>query len=225
MESYRVPWCFDDESTKVLSFFTKLKCSLMPYLFSQAVLVREEGVPMMRAMMLEFPDDPVCKTLDRQYMLGESLLVAPVFNEDGQVEFYVPDCGVWIDYLSNEHFEGGRWYRRQYDYFGLPLLVKPGSVIATYAKKPLFKIYEFPEGGQSECLIYDDQCNKKLSALVSRTGNILEVSCHSGESWAVQLPGLSSKCLISGVTANEDQMGTTFIFEPGIKNTKIEIQE
>ena len=58
--SYRVPWLFDEEAVDVLRFFTKLKCRLMPYLFEAAGEAHRSGVPMMRAMMLEFPDDPAC---------------------------------------------------------------------------------------------------------------------------------------------------------------------
>ena len=84
-ESYRVPWNFDEEASEVLGFFTRLKCTLMPYLFSQAVVAHQEGIPMMRAMVLEFSEEPATLYLDRQYMLGESLLVAPVFSADGKV--------------------------------------------------------------------------------------------------------------------------------------------
>jgi alpha-D-xyloside xylohydrolase len=63
--------------------FARLKCRLMPYLYRAAVEVSQSGVPMMRAMLLEFPDDPTAAFLDRQYMLGASLLVAPIFTEDG----------------------------------------------------------------------------------------------------------------------------------------------
>src|SRR5947209_6458140 len=65
--SYRVPWQFDEEAVDVLRFFTKLKCRLMPYLYAQAIATHRTGVPIMRAMILEFPDDPACDTLDRQY--------------------------------------------------------------------------------------------------------------------------------------------------------------
>ena len=70
-ESYRVPWLFDEEASDVLRKFVKLKCSLMPYLYGQAVKAHKEGIPMMRPMFLEFPEDLTCETLDKQYMLGE----------------------------------------------------------------------------------------------------------------------------------------------------------
>ena len=81
--SYRVPWIYDEEAVDVLRFFTKLKCRLMPYLYAKAVRGARRGVPSCAPCSLEFPDDPACDTLDRQYMLGDALLVAPVLTEDG----------------------------------------------------------------------------------------------------------------------------------------------
>src|SRR5574344_348159 len=89
--SYRVPWLFDGEAVDVLRFFVNLKCRLMPEIWRASVEASRTGLPVMRAMLLEFPDDPGCRTLDRQYMLGDSLLVAPVFSPDGLVEYYLPE--------------------------------------------------------------------------------------------------------------------------------------
>src|SRR4029077_12826397 len=67
--SYRVPWLFDEESVQVMQHFARLKNRLFPYLFAAAHDARDRGWPMMRAMVLEFPNDPSCRYLDRQYML------------------------------------------------------------------------------------------------------------------------------------------------------------
>ncbi len=88
--SYRVPWAYDDEAVDVLRHFTRLKLSLMPYLAAAAQEAHRDGVPMMRPMILEFPDDPTAAYLDRQYMLGSDILVAPVMSASGEVTFYVP---------------------------------------------------------------------------------------------------------------------------------------
>ncbi len=125
--SYRVPWLVDEESVDVLRFFTKLKARLMPYLWAKAVEAHQTGVPMMRAMHLEFPDDPGCDTLDRQYMLGDSLLVAPVFSDD-TVDYYVP-AGRWTSLLDGRTVEGPRWVRETHGYLSLPLLVREGATI------------------------------------------------------------------------------------------------
>ncbi|WP_301174267.1 alpha-xylosidase [Actinomadura geliboluensis] len=126
--SYRVPWLFDEESVDVLRDFTRLKMRLMPYLAGAARQASGEGLPMMRAMVLEFPDDPACTHLERQYMLGDDLLVAPVFSADGDVSYYVPG-GVWTHYLTGERVEGGRWVREHHGFDSVPLLVRPGAVI------------------------------------------------------------------------------------------------
>ena len=124
--SYRVPWAFDDEACDVLRLFTKLKCRLMPYLWDAALEAHREGVPMMRAMVLEFPDDPACDTLDRQYMLGGSLLVAPVFSEDGPVDFYLP-AGRWTHLLTGQVQEGPGWHRERHGFLSLPLMCAPAQ--------------------------------------------------------------------------------------------------
>ena len=126
--SYRVPWLFDEESCDVVRKFTRLKCRLMPYLYGAAVDAHEHGTPMMRPMMLEFPDDPACDTLDRQYMMGESLLVAPVFHADSHVDYYLPD-GLWTSLLDGRKVQGGHWQRETHDFLSLPLMVRPGTVL------------------------------------------------------------------------------------------------
>ena len=126
--SYRVPWLFDEESCDVVRKFTRLKCRLMPYLYGAAVEAHEHGTPMMRPMMLEFPDDPACDTLDRQYMMGESLLVAPVFHADSHVDYYLPD-GQWTSLLDGRKVQGGHWQKETHDFLSLPLMVRPGTVL------------------------------------------------------------------------------------------------
>src|SRR5690606_3443709 len=80
--SYRVPWLFGEEAVDVVRHFSQLKSKLMPYLYSKAVEASKRGIPMLRPMVLEFQDDPTCDVLDTQYMLGDALLVAPIFNEE-----------------------------------------------------------------------------------------------------------------------------------------------
>jgi len=97
---YRVPWLFDEEDEKngvalvpgqtavdVVCEFTKLKLELMPYVYQLGLQPHANGTPVMRSMFVEFPDDPACRTLDRQYMFGPSMLVAPVFTYSGEVSY------------------------------------------------------------------------------------------------------------------------------------------
>jgi alpha-D-xyloside xylohydrolase len=126
--SYRVPWEFGEEAVDVARRFTRLKHRLMPYLYGAAVEARRTGVPVMRPMLLEFPGDPAARTLDRQYMLGPDLLVAPVFSADGDVEYYLPE-GTWTHLLTGEQVRGPGWRRERYGFDGLPLFVRPGAVL------------------------------------------------------------------------------------------------
>lgn len=116
----RMPWLFDDESVEVLRFFNGLKKQLMPYLLDVAEEAHTHGLPMMRAMVLEFPDDTTCHSLDAQYMLGSALLVAPIFDASGEVTYYLP-AGEWQHLISGKVVTGGQWFTEQYDAFSLPL--------------------------------------------------------------------------------------------------------
>lgn len=126
--SYRVPWVYDEEAVDVVRFFTRLKLELLPYLYSSAVYTSRTGVPMMRSMALEFGVDRNCSYLDKQYMLGEKLLVAPVFHEQGLAQYYLP-VGTWTNYLTGEASEGGIWREETLDYLSIPLWVRENSLI------------------------------------------------------------------------------------------------
>ncbi|MDH2443616.1 alpha-xylosidase [Amnibacterium sp. CER49] len=133
-DSYRVPWIFDDDedapgsAVRVARRFAALKNRLAPYLLAAGEEAAGTGAPVMRPMLLEFPDDPTSVHLDRQYLLGPDLLVAPVFTVDGSVEVYLPE-GEWFGLLSGERVSGGRWLRERHDFESLPLYVRPGSVL------------------------------------------------------------------------------------------------
>jgi alpha-D-xyloside xylohydrolase len=127
-ESYRVPWAFDEEAVDVTRVFTRLKMRLMPYLYQVGLEAAATGVPVMRPMQLEFPGDAGAAYLDRQYMLGADLLVAPVFSADGDVELYLP-AGTWTNLLTGEVVTGGGWRRERHGFDSLPLYVRGGAVL------------------------------------------------------------------------------------------------
>ena len=141
---YRVPWLVDEESCDVLRVFTQLKHRLMPYLYAKAIQAAETGVPVMRSMMMEHPHDPACAPLDRQYHLGEGLLVAPVFDEHGEVDFYLPE-GTWTHLLSGQVRTGGRWYRETHDFMSLPAYV-PANTVLPWGAEQERPDYDFARG-------------------------------------------------------------------------------
>ena len=108
-----MPWLFDDDedaegsAVRVTRRFAKLKNRLAPYLIEAGREAAATGLPVMRPMVLAFPDDPTAAYLDRQYLLGPDLLVAPVFTESGDVELYLP-AGTWTSAAHRRAGDGRR---------------------------------------------------------------------------------------------------------------------
>ncbi|GAB2617888.1 alpha-xylosidase [Pseudactinotalea suaedae] len=195
--SYRVPWAFDEEAVSVTRTFAQLKNTLMPYLAAAGREAGRLGTPVMRPMMLEFPDDRAAATIDTQYMLGDSLLVAPVFDPDGWVDYYLPP-GRWTRLLTGEVVEGGGWRREQHDAHSLPLLVRPGSVLPRGARtdRPDYdyvdgltlQVFE-PTEGQRTHLEIPTADGLELAATVEIevTGGTLRARASGmGEDWALR---------------------------------------
>ena len=138
--TYRVPWLFDEadgidednpeSAVSVMRRFTNIKSSLMPYLYAAGIEANRSGVPVMRPMQIAFPNDPNVAYLDRQYMLGPDILVAPVFSHDGEVEFYLPE-GEWTGLLTGKIVNGGRWLNERHALNSLPIYVRAGAVLVT----------------------------------------------------------------------------------------------
>ncbi|RUS48087.1 alpha-xylosidase [Cohnella sp. AR92] len=229
--SYRVPWLFDEEAVDVLRRFTKLKLSLMPYLYGQAVQSSRLGLPMMRAMVLEYPNDRTADYLDRQYMLGDSLLVAPIFNDQGQSAYYLPQ-GQWTHFLTGEKVQGGVWRDENYDYFGLPLFVKENSIIPVgsandrpdydYAKGVSFHVFELADGEAASVSVPDIHGETSLTANASRSGGTISFEASGSTGWSVVLRGASTVSAVDGGTFEPSEQGVVIVPEKGA--TKLSIR-
>ncbi|MDR0219973.1 MAG: alpha-xylosidase [Lachnospiraceae bacterium] len=197
--SYRVPWAYDEEAVAVLRFFARLKNRLMPYLYAAAVETAKSGTPMMRSMVMEFPGDRACEYLDKQYMLGGNLLVAPIFNADGLGEYYLPE-GTWTCFLTGSVNEGGGYRQGKYDYLSLPLLVKENSIIITgshddrpdyaYAENPTINLFTLIEGGEAKALVYEREGGEavpKLEVTAKKKDGKIAVKVVAAGSYSVRL--------------------------------------
>lgn len=215
--SYRVPWLFDEEAVAVLRHFTKLKLRLMPYLYAAAVEAHQRGIPMLRAMLLEFPDDPACDYLDRQYMLGPALLVAPVFSATGEVSYYVP-AGRWTHLLSGAVVDGPAWVRDVHTMLSLPLLVRPNSVLAVgatdtrpdydYTADVTLQLYQIADGAHITVTIPTLRGEVAATFTVSRAGTTINVERDGpAQPWRVLLVGVSSLAAAIGGTWQPDAQG------------------
>ncbi|MEO6003275.1 MAG: alpha-xylosidase [Opitutus sp.] len=233
--SYRVPWAYDEAACDVVRLFTKLKCRLMPYLWGAALQAHREGVPVMRAMVLEFPDDPACDALDRQYMLGDSLLVAPVFTEDGAIDYYLPS-GRWTHLLSGEVQSGGRWHRAVHDFLSLPLFVRPGSLIAmgavdqrpdyNYAESVTLRLYELEDGGIASCSIATLAGEDAVSFTARRSGRSVTVVGEGAlpDRWQVQFCGAKAVNVKQGDRVQTDRLGVVVPVAAGRRELHVELE-
>ena len=121
---WRHPWYQGKELQKIFTDYTRLRYRLLPYLYGIAWEAHTYSTPMLRAMPLEFPDDPECNTLIRQYMFGPALLVGAFTDR-----VYLP-AGEWFDFWTGERYTGPKWVEPQIPADrGGPLLVRAGAII------------------------------------------------------------------------------------------------
>lgn len=201
---YRVPWNFDDEASDVLRAFTRLKLRLMPYLYAKAIEAHTAGVPMLRPMVLEF-GGAGAESADAQFMLGDKLLVAPVFNAEGAVSYYVP-AGRWYGLLDGKvrvALGSGDHVDEVHAFDSLPLLVRAGSVFVLgpesvdvpdydYTKDFTVNLYEVPQGRTVERIPDSERLGEfAAEVVVTRTGNDIEVAV-AGKAFHVKVLGVST---------------------------------
>ena len=202
--SYRVPWAYDEEAVDVVRFFTRLKARLMPYLYKTAIQANKTGVPTMRSMVLEFTEDRTCHYVDKQYMLGDSLLVAPIFNEESLADYYLP-AGRWTDFFTGEVKEGGRWIQEKHGYLSVPLLVRENSIVAIgahddkpdydYGEDTELRIYEPAADTTITETVYGMDGSEEIKISVTTEEGRISVSVDTGKTVSVRLVNRKAKAV------------------------------
>lgn len=200
--SYRVPWVYDEEAVDVVRFFTRLKAKLMPYLYKTAIDTSVSGVPTMRAMVLEFTEDIACHYVDKQYMLGDNLLIAPIFNDKGIAKYYLPE-GVWTHLLTGEEKEGGKWYTERYNYLSLPLMVKENSIVVLgntedkpdydYGDNAKIYVYAMQDGCSASSVVYGPDQSVQIKIEVKRTGDKITAKVKGKKNCSVKFVNVSDE--------------------------------
>ncbi len=154
----------------------------MPYLFDEAVNTHETGTPLMRPVFLEYTGDRNTYYLEHEYMLGSKLLVAPIFNAEGTVKYYLPE-GKWTNVLTEQSYDvtNGAWISEQYDNLTLPLLARENSILLRnpnaehaeydYTDSPDIHIYELTDGGETSTRVVDEKGAHAGSVSATRTGS------------------------------------------------------
>ena len=156
-------WEYGKAAEPILADWLRLRYALMPYLYAIGRHTYESGAPFMRALFMDFPDDPKALTIGDQYMFGPAFLVAPV-TEQGQTKraVYLPAGTAWYDYWTNQRFEGGQMIEVDAPINRMPLFVKAGSIVpmgvavrSMAEKQPLESIRVYP-GADARFTLYDD---------------------------------------------------------------------
>ena len=178
----KAPFTFGDPYTGINRMYMKMKSMLMPYIYTCAVSAsnletgnEDTGLPMVRAMFLEYPDDEYAysRSMQYQFMLGSSILVAPVYQNvagdemgnDVRNHIYLPDPEqIWVDYLTGELYQGGQVLNNfDVPLWKLPVFVKQGAILPMYeanntpdAVKKDHRIVEVWPAGETTYTVYED---------------------------------------------------------------------
>jgi alpha-D-xyloside xylohydrolase len=156
-------WSYGKQAEPILEKYLKLRYELMPYIYSLGYSTYQSGAPYMRALFMDFPEDPEAGKLTDEYMFGPAFLVAPV-TEQGATsrKVYLPASTDWYNYWTNEHLQGGQTISVDAPIGILPLFVRAGSIIPlgvpvlnTREPQALEKIRIYP-GADGKFTLYQD---------------------------------------------------------------------
>lgn len=163
----REPWEFSAEFGSVFRAVTELRYRLMPYIYAQAANCTQQGLPMLRALFINYPDDPAAWIPEDQYLLGNDVLVAPLMETGtSKRNVYLPE-GKWIDYQTHKIYEGKCWQPMSAGELPGIILIKSGSII------PYIQLEQstaFMDWSEIELLIFGDEDTDVAEGLFYRDG-------------------------------------------------------
>jgi alpha-D-xyloside xylohydrolase len=123
-------WSYGKQAEPILEKYLRLRYQLMPYIYSLGYATHETGAPYMRALFMDFPNDPKVAELGDEYMFGPDLLVAPVTAQGATTKHvYLPAGTDWYNYWTNERLHGGQWIEASAPIDTIPLFVRAGSIL------------------------------------------------------------------------------------------------
>lgn len=156
-------WSYGREAEPILEKYLRLRYQLMPYIYSLGYATHETGAPYMRALFMDFPNDPAVAEIGDEYMFGPDLLVAPVTEQGATTKrVYLPVGADWYNYWTNERLHGGQWLNVNAPIDTIPLFVRAGSILPlgapvenTSQAQRLEKLRVYP-GSDGEFTLYND---------------------------------------------------------------------
>lgn len=175
------PWEYGEDFMNAFRDADNMRYRLMPYIYAQAKDCSERGLPMLRALFIEFPDDPGSWLVDNEYLFGSDMLVAPLFEEVTSRDVYLPP-GEWIDYQTGKIYEEG-WHHIEAGEIPIVILVKDGTVLPHIGlaqstkfmdwSKLELKVYSTTNSATGMVCLPEDQILHELE--VSKSGNKFEL--------------------------------------------------
>ena len=143
--SPREPWEYGPRALEVVRHYAQLRYTLVPYLRQCAEESSRTGLPILRHLALEYPEDPAVINIDDEYLLGPAMLVAPVMENGARERLVYLPAGEWCSFENPpERFTGGRYYRVAAPLERVPLFVRSGSTLPRYAAAPMHLKGELP---------------------------------------------------------------------------------
>jgi alpha-D-xyloside xylohydrolase len=161
--NYNEVWSYGKQAEPILEKYLKLRYELMPYIYSLGYNTYKTGAPFMRALFMDFPNDPKVVDLTDEYMFGPAFLVAPV-TEQGATsrEVYLPSGTDWYNYWTNERLHGGETIAVNAPIDVIPLFVRAGSIVptgteieSTSQQQKIAKVRIYP-GADADFTLYSD---------------------------------------------------------------------
>jgi len=129
----REPWEYGKEAERIFKKFTFLRYSLLPYIYSSAVEGKETSLPVMRHLILEFPKDPISAYIEDEYLLGDDILIAPIFTNKNERKIYLPRCR-WYDFWDKDYYDGEKVLEKKVPLSRIPIFIKEGAIIPRFIK-------------------------------------------------------------------------------------------
>ena len=140
-------------------------------------------------------------------MLGESLLVAPIFNDQSVAEYYLPK-GTWTNFFTGEEKEGCGWITEKHGYLSIPLMVKENSIVAMgahddgpeydYGDGAELRLYALKDGKTAETTVYGMDCQKEISMSAERNGNLIHIIVKSDKNYSIRLVNIADASVSAG---------------------------
>lgn len=120
---------FAPETMRICKNYIQLRYKLMPYIYGSSINCIDKSLPMVRALVIEYQEDPNVWNISDQYLFGDFIMVAPIFNVEGNRRLYLPE-GIWTNWWTGERIKGKKWIKVEEDLEILPLYLREGTIIA-----------------------------------------------------------------------------------------------